>query len=200
MRNPYWLLLLLLCRPALYAQDSLRITYTQEPDTLPRQRFIDRYENVFMTKVPTRHMVKIGQTTSSFPGNSLQAGYEFKISPSFSAGINFTFRNYYLQGFRRDYAASVQTRWYYDMRRRIDEGKSSNNFTGNYIGAVYEYSPAFNQTRVRMGIEYGIQRRFLNRGFFDFGVGLFSQNYLTDSYYYWPGFRGLEKGEKSSAL
>jgi hypothetical protein len=43
-----------------HAQDSIKVSYSQEPDMLVKQRFIDRYENVFMTKVPTRQMFKVG--------------------------------------------------------------------------------------------------------------------------------------------
>lgn len=43
-----------------FAQDTTRIVFSQEADTLVKQRFIDRYENIFMTKVPTRHMLKLG--------------------------------------------------------------------------------------------------------------------------------------------
>ncbi|MCE7067168.1 hypothetical protein [Dyadobacter sp. CY326] len=41
-----------------YAQDSTNVSFSQEVDTLVKQRFIDRYENLFMTKVPTGQMFK----------------------------------------------------------------------------------------------------------------------------------------------
>ncbi|MCU0341906.1 MAG: hypothetical protein MUE30_18685 [Spirosomaceae bacterium] len=37
--------------------DSLR--YTQETGTLEKQRFIDRYDYVFMTKEPTKWMLRL---------------------------------------------------------------------------------------------------------------------------------------------
>ena len=106
-KNPYpglmkiilFLLLVFICWQA-NAQDSTKITYSQEVDTLQKQRFIDRYENVFMTKVPTRHMFKIGlsQYYQALPAPllddkllnsaSLQLGYEFKFLPSFSLALS----------------------------------------------------------------------------------------------------------------
>ncbi len=44
---------------AAFAQtDTIRITHTQETGTLEKQRFIDKYDYVFMTKEPTKWMVK----------------------------------------------------------------------------------------------------------------------------------------------
>ena len=83
----------------LHAQDTIQVSYSEEPDTLVKQRFIDRYENVFMTKVATRHMVKIGLSqyyqALAFPlrddkilnNTSLQLGYEFKFLPAFSIAL-----------------------------------------------------------------------------------------------------------------
>lgn len=83
---------------AIFAQDSSKITYSEEPDTLVKQRFIDRFENVFMTKVPTRHMFKMGiefyplghleYGSSNLHTRSLALGYEYKLVPSISLGIN----------------------------------------------------------------------------------------------------------------
>lgn len=62
---------------SLHAQDSLRITYSQEQDTIVRQRFIDQYENVFMTKIPTRHMLKLSlvfSPNSYSPSKTVESG------------------------------------------------------------------------------------------------------------------------------
>lgn len=60
MQKGVLFVLLLLLFPAAHAQDTVSVSYSEETDTLVKQRFLDRYENVFMTKVPTRHMFKIG--------------------------------------------------------------------------------------------------------------------------------------------
>ncbi len=71
----------------------------KNPDTLTKQRFLDRYDNVFMTKVPTRHMFKIELSQyyqartfalsedRAFNNTSLQLGYEFKFLPAFSIAL-----------------------------------------------------------------------------------------------------------------
>lgn len=81
------------------AQDDVTISFSEDQDTLIKQRFIDRYENVFMTKVPTRHMFKIGLSqyyqAIAFPlrddrilnNTSLHLGYEFKFLPAFSVAL-----------------------------------------------------------------------------------------------------------------
>ena len=55
----YVFLLFLITGPA-YSQESAQILFTEEYDSLPPVRFIDRYENVFMNKVPTRNIFKFG--------------------------------------------------------------------------------------------------------------------------------------------
>jgi hypothetical protein len=79
------LFLILLKSSTIAAQDTIRVTYSEEPDTLTiRQRFIDRYDNVFMTHVPTRNLVKAGYTSSDARGIGIMLGYEYKLWPQLS--------------------------------------------------------------------------------------------------------------------
>lgn len=172
------------------AQDSTKITYSQEIDTLPKQRIIDRYETVFMTMVPTRHMFKIGLSqyyqALSFPliengittSASLHLGYEFKFLPSFSLALSGHFPTYALH-FPVNQSliytvVDAQLRWFINMKSRISEKKSANNFSGNYVAINYtmagfaqyfDKSPSF-------GLKFGFQRRVLNTGFMDFAFAL----------------------------
>lgn len=170
-----------------FAQDTTRIVFSQEADTLVKQRFIDRYENVFMTKVPTRHMFKIGlsQYYQAIPltlsdnelpfNSSLHLGYEFKFLPSFSLAIAGHFpyfgTNIPLAGTLSATVMDAQIRWFYDMRKRIKSGRSANNFSGNYVAINYTV-PGTYQFSPHMGIKLGFQRRFLNSGFMDFAIAL----------------------------
>ncbi|WP_221392942.1 hypothetical protein [Dyadobacter sp. NIV53] len=169
------------------AQDSTKITYTQEIDTLQKQRFIDRYENVFMTKVPTRHMFKIGlsQYYQALPvplmvdkltnSTSLQLGYEIKFLPSFSLALSGHFP--YLkseQPLRSILSYTIldaQLRWFFDMRRRVKAGKAASNFSGNYVALYYNMPGTLNNSP-NIGFKLGFQRRFLNAGYMDFAVAL----------------------------
>lgn len=167
------------------AQDSTKITYSQEVDTLQKQRFIDRYENVFMTKVPTRHMFKVGlsQYYQTMPfalyndnvmsNTSLSVGYEYKFAPAFSVAVSsqFPFLGYGvpLKFTWYNTAFDAQIRWFFDMKRRIRSGKSANNFSGNYLAVNYTYKGT-SRNIFTPGLKLGFQRRFLNNGFIDFAI------------------------------
>ncbi|SDF52314.1 hypothetical protein SAMN04487996_11166 [Dyadobacter soli] len=182
------LILLLLCAiSAAKAQDTVSISYSEESDTLIKQRFLDRYENVFMTKVPTRHMFKIGLSqyyqSVVFPlkddkilnNSSLQIGYEFKFLPAFSIALtgHLPYSNLHTERWLpwQNIVLDGQLRWFIDMRRRIRAGKSANNFSGNYIAAFYNLPNRHEMDR-RIGLKFGFQRRFLNFGFMDFALAL----------------------------
>lgn len=202
--------------------DSIRITHTQEAGTLEKQRFIDRYDYVFMTKEPTKWMLKGYTNTSNlfisnhFLFNQIfkifldwRIGAEYKITPSFSIGINLAHNkeapfggnqlNYSIffpdrSPIQNTWVGSTQLRWYYDMARRIKEGKSSNNFSGNYIALHYEkawhneafeingftkwssqpgYTDYFSRYYdSQISLQYGVQRRFFRHGLIDFTTSL----------------------------
>lgn len=177
------------------AQDSVAISYSQEPDTLVKQRFIDRYENVFMTKVPTRQMLKIGY--SGYTGAGFRLGYEFKIVPHLSveAAIYTKLDQYDFNtvafGSDRRFWASVKTHWYYNMGKRVDKALSANNFSGNYFGLSYEQSIqehgglAVNAKETgRFGLFYGFQSRFFNHGYVDLSVGLFNKGFWKNKFFF----------------
>ncbi|PSL33852.1 hypothetical protein [Dyadobacter jiangsuensis] len=179
------------------AQDSIRVTFAEEEsrETFVKQRFVDRYENVFMTKVPTRHMLKLGLTfkpnyifsIENTANNTTQVdvGYEYKLLPSWSVGADVGVSggwgdNAGLEGL---VSGKIYGRWYYDMRRRIREGTGSNNFTGNFLAVVGERQwgkEIVNNRLKRIGLEFGLQRRFLNRGRMELGIGLYYQDYRQD--------------------
>lgn len=182
-----------------FGQDSLGIISTQqEMGEVRKQRFIDRYENVFMTKEPTRHMLKVGfmpfygwrsgERHRDYSGNiGISVGYEYKVAPAFSIGIEGFFSGGVASWagekgmrFLGESGVSVQSRWYYEMKNRIRDGHSASNFSGNYLGITYDRYINWNSGSgrsafSRMGAEWGMQRRFFNNGFFDFGAGLYYQ-------------------------
>lgn len=181
------ILILRICIQNSLAQDTTSITFTEEAISIKEQRFIDRYETAFMTKVPTRKIFKIGYTSTTFKGIGLSAAFEYKIVPSWSieAGLysRATFEgdglyldkiSTQLRGKNLFWGAS--TRWYYNMRNRIALEKSANNFSGSYFSLGYERSLRQIQGsmhREHISINYGFQSRFLSNGFVDFSLGLF---------------------------
>lgn len=196
-----FLLAVFLYKPA-FTQDTTKISYSEEPDTLVKQRFIDKYENVFMTKVPSRHMLKMGldfyhKDVFGFTAPEVQNitygfGYEFKLFPAFSLGTNLSVSSglvddNHKSGTPREgtVTANIYGRWYYDMKRRIREGKSANNFSGNFLALVtekrWQYEPDL-QRLTQTGIEFGLQRRFLNYGRLEFAIGAYYQKYSNGFY------------------
>ena len=200
--------------------DSVRLSHSEETGTLEKQRFIDRYDYVFMTKEPTKWMLKgYGNINNLLAYNLFQKGYvkrvvdfrlgaEYKISPSFSIGVDVTrlpsrplmpiglidYSDFYSRSsVGRLWGTSAEIRWYYEMASRIKEGKSSNNFLGNYISFNIEkawqkellpstgLSSSNNkwdtdyfkqQYQSQLSLSYGIQRRFFRYGLIDMSLSL----------------------------
>jgi hypothetical protein len=193
-------ILLLLGSPLVHAQDSLAVSFSEEQDSLPRLRFVDRYENVFMTKVPTRHMFKLSLTflpdylvsveKSGHENTQYDLGYEFKVLPSWSVGAEVGANGGWgsagqLTG---TLTAKLYSRWYYDMRRRISEGKSVNNFTGNFLAVVGERlwgTESLDYGVNKIGLEFGLQRRFFTQSRLEMGIGLFYQDYNRSENSFW---------------
>lgn len=188
-----WCLFLLCLATALRAscQDNQQIIFTEEYDSLPPVRFIDRYENIFMNKVPTRNIFKFGisqyqQSTPfalyndmGFKNSAAQLSYEHKLASQFSVAVfgqvplagnaiplSWIFENISVGG---------QLRWYYDMKARIASGRSANNFTGNYLAIEYNTILPSNN-RQKLVLRTGFQRRFLNNGFLDLSLGIRKNN------------------------
>ncbi|ACT92571.1 hypothetical protein [Dyadobacter fermentans] len=176
-----------------YAQDSIQVSYSEESDTLVKQRFLDRYEHVFMTKVPTRHMLKIGLSqyyqAVDFPlrddkilnNTSLKLGYEFKFLPAFSIALAghmpFFDLNMPLKTLVQYTVMDAQIRWFVGMGKRIRKGLSANNFSGNYVAVFYNLPGTADNYNPKVGLKLGLQRRFLNHGFMDFSVAVFQGAY-----------------------
>jgi hypothetical protein len=187
MQKGVLILLLFFAIPSANAQDAVSISYSEESDTLTKQRFLDRYENVFMTKVPTQHMFKVGLSQyyqakifalsddRTINSTSLHLGYEFKFLPAFSIALSGHIPYYDLRTpFRESFQNTVldaQLRWFMNMGRRIRKGKSANNFSGNYL-AIFYNMPSTMDDDPRIGLKLGFQRRFLNFGFMDFAIAL----------------------------
>jgi hypothetical protein len=178
----------------LFAQtDSLR--YSQESGTLQEQRFIDRYDYVFMTKEPTKWMFKVGVTGINGTnwndvGATGLSGIEYKVAPAFSVGFNGTLEND-IQFNSTTWGGEAFGRWYYQMSRRIREGRAANNFSGNYFGLgfaqFYGYDGFLLKSKNRfysidlknVSLSWGLQRRFFEHGWADFRLSLGYYDYKS---------------------
>jgi hypothetical protein len=148
-------------------------------------------------------------------GLNADASVERKITPSFSvlAGFDFMLRYNRFNQFSgpsvvtspdfRDFDkifrgfvyGKVGVRYYYSMAKRIREGKSANNFSGNYVGVqftkalsvrviqhvydtrtgatlgTYNDDVAYGYNAPLFSAMWGIQRRLGRRSFIDVNVG-----------------------------
>lgn len=196
---------------SLYAQDTTSITFSEETVTDADQRFIDRYENVFMTKIPTKRIFKLGYTASTYKGIGLTAAFEYKIFPFLSLeaaiysraareGDGIYFDSFFRQLSGRNLFASAGSRWYPNMRRRIALQQSANNFTGSYVSILYERSLGaiqYGSVRDHFSLTYGFQSRFLTNGFLDFSIGLY---YLRPFPEWYTSGRLLPSGFRTNNL
>ncbi len=191
--------------------DTSFVSITQETGVLERPRFIDQYDYLFGTKQPTRFLVKLNvvpvvlplgeyalEDDDDYHSNILgdfvdiskaELGVEWKIVPAISlyvGGIIATRGSTYFEGHYRGGGGRVESRWYYEMPRRIRAGQSANNVSGNYISAEYQTfvqsdqqdDPAiifqlFQRYHLNtISLRYGLQRRLGRFGFIDASIGV----------------------------
>lgn len=185
------LFLILLKSLTASAQDTLRVTYSEEPDTLTvRQKFIDRYDNVFMTRVPTQNLVKAGYTSSDVRGIGIVLGYEYKLLPQLSVEASLykktnhtgdgIYMNTFTKEWGRDWWVGAKARWYYNMGKRIAKGLNANNFSGTYVAALldkrfgnWDKTSPTNSNAYTFGLTTGFQSRVFNRGHVDISLGAY---------------------------
>ncbi|MBE9462189.1 hypothetical protein ACFP1I_13200 [Dyadobacter subterraneus] len=158
-----------------------------------------------MTKIPTRHMFKIGISQyyqpiqfsllddKIFNNSSLTLGYEFKFLPSVSAAVSahLPFYSAEIPGkyVSKSIVYDAQLRWFFDMKKRIRKGQSANNFSGNYLAINYTLpgTHVIWENEPTIGLKAGFQRRLLNSGFVDYAFAL-QQRSLSFRYglfYFW---------------
>ena len=136
--------------------DSVHLSHSEETGTLEKQRFIDRYDYVFMTMETTKWMLKGYLSASPIPSLQLRGpsneisgglpsslsyafGYEHKIGSLFSIDVGLS--GGYVYDFQwSSHFASAEVRWFYDMKKRLQKGLQANNLTGSYVGFRYGQS------------------------------------------------------------
>ena len=193
MRKTIIFIVALLVFKFSFAQDTTKIVYTQEKDTLAKQHFIDRHELFFMTKVPVNYIIKVDYISSLLRGSGFNLAYEYKLLPAVSleGGLYYqidrsqkgiTLNKILNKQELVDLWLNGKVRWYPNMNKRIEKGLNANNFSGAYLALSLEQSLIFNnkwprsgKSSRRAGLEYGFQSRLSNDGHVDFSVGLFHQ-------------------------
>lgn len=187
--------------------DSVFISIAQDTGRLEQQQFANPYDAVFGTYEPTRWLFKLdvasllpafmylpGDNGQNFDETGLRLDAEYKISPAFSLNASYWLRFSEASGlFRGDgvyfqgHQFRLEPRWYYNMPRRIREGRSANNLSGNYFGLELTQhlrsnnSSFFNHRSA--AVRFGVQRRLFRYGYFDMSYGIGVRHYPQTVFY-----------------
>lgn len=106
----------------------------------------------------------------------------FSVNPVVELEYNFLFNNPYTF---TQFHIGGELRYYYNLKKRIREGKTGNNLSANYVALAL----VPNQYSVVLGPVWGIQRRLYGKMFLDFKLGYNAANHFKDN------FDGLGSGE-----
>ncbi|WP_421828680.1 hypothetical protein [Larkinella sp.] len=212
--------LVLLTISSVFAQQT---TYSQEDSTITTSELKRFYRYITRANIEERTLLKIGIRPNSFSpfssddinshfGLNLEMAVEHKIHPSFSILVGIDYVPLYNSIKRRatspqsgsklifrsishNVKARFGTRYYYAMARRIREGKTANNFSGNYVGlqisrpVLYQFTrhdydsqtgapttskhttPFFRLDQPSFELNWGLQRRLWRLGYVDVSAG-----------------------------
>ncbi len=171
-------------------QDSVSVTYAEEPADSSNFSLKEKYKYFTRATVEEKFMLKAGLSdlgAASYYGLFMENVFTFegKINVPFSMLAQF---RQGMSGWQNSHVGiDVAVRYYYSLPRRIRKGKSANNFSANYFSVqidntwrdestyVFRNSPPIADAGVRrtsrFSLLYGIQRRLGKHGYVDFNVG-----------------------------
>ena len=205
---------LVLCATVSRAQeDTVRVSYSEEPATASNFSLKEKYRYFTRASLEEKSMFKVGisRLNIGWAGSfGLILGLEHIIAFERKIGVPFSVMGQYrnLNGFNnnspKEMGVDVGVRYYYALPARIKKGKSANNFSANYFSLQSdntlswgEYITSFspiqfeyrNNSVYSLSLLYGLQRRLGKYGYVDVNVGY--QRRLDDmSQYVIPINRG----------
>lgn len=177
--------------------DSLQ--YSEEILEDSMVQYLTPLEYAFMMHEETPWMIKANLILSSpFEDGNLSASFEHRIFKNYSLNSTLSYRlldNDYTNFTQSRYMLSLEPRWYYNMSENVKKRKSRYNLSGNYISIGFaggyennkrtdDFGDHSTEYEVDMGnnnsitenlgvlsafAKWGIQRRFLKKGYMDFG-------------------------------
>ncbi len=186
-----WLFIALsLCSSKISAQaDSLN--YSQEAQQDSTIAYLSPMEYAFMLHEKTNWLLKANLLiqTENRETVRFKLSFEKKIAKAFSLDAAISYNG---SGLDADYfhgsEFSLESRWYYKSR------KNKQSKTANLSGAYFALGASYNKTKsstdsqgihsdyssIPVFAKWGLQRRFLKRGYVDFGVRTGANISLTD--------------------
>lgn len=168
------------CTVLLCGQEVEVTSSTEEMDTAKFAGLIRSYEKLIMAEREELTLIKIdllGPLLYTLSGidtakhNLIRVALEQKFKPEWSwilAADGQASKNAFTEWRFRGGA-----RYYFNMQKRILNGKSANNFSANYISTRvnYKYRPPDKDHQVSLDLLFGIQRRIWKIGYVDFDIG-----------------------------
>ena len=183
-------LILLICSVAFAQQDSVSISYDEEPAESSNFSLKEKYKYFTRSNVEETSMLKAGLSNigfASYAGLFMEHtfAYEKKINVPFSVLAQY---RQGMSGWRSSHVGvDAAVRYYYSLPRRIRQGKSANNLSANYFSVqidntwqglsrfVSQGQFTFLETKTyrtsNISLRYGIQRRLGKHGYVDFNLG-----------------------------
>ena len=204
MKNLILIICLLNLNTIAFSQDSIKIR--TEIDTFNKSNYEGQFDYVFARKEAKKYLLKSGILNALSGGNLELLSYEKKIHEDISLHFSVNMPNPSIGvnriiGYREIDTAfyesaptqilSFEPRWYFNMKRAINNGLIANNFHGNYLGLRMSYGleSRFTETRLNKDssktispskkdynryisseLGLGIQRRILRNRYIDFGI------------------------------
>lgn len=129
--------------------------------------YITPEDEVHLRDREAKYLIKLGSDVSVEVKFFKAWSLELEIGPD-NYGVN-----------QPDFSLGLGARYYYQMAKRIQEGKQANNFSGRYFSAMLsrgfnfgdpQFDPVDNASVLTLGM--GTQQRYLQREYFDFGIFL----------------------------
>jgi len=179
-----------------YSQND-SLSYTKEYTRDSAIAYLTPMEYAFMFHEETKWLIKTNMMIAADYSASvnLKLSLEKKISKTLSLNavlFNYTSFNLGLSTFGYDNYGlefSLESRWYYKKRKSIRNNKPVANLSGAYLALGAGYRIAYTSTSretnysnlkfIPLYAKWGVQRRFLKRGYVDVGLMVGWNNSLT---------------------
>jgi hypothetical protein len=146
--------------------------------------YLDPWEYVFMMHEETKWIFK-GFLNERAGRTYGIVGFETKLTSSFTINIEGGSDGYVYNlpdnknlFYEDANYLSMDFRWYYRQKKRINDKNLPSNLSDNYISLGYRYSRSFSNDLInshQLFAKWGMQRRFLNNGIVDVGFELHTQ-------------------------
>ena len=178
------------CSLATAQQDSVLVTYDEEPAESSDFSLKEKYKYFTRASVEEKSMLKAGISNigfASYAGLFMEHAFAFEKKLSVPFSVLAQYRQG-MSGWRSSHVGvDAAVRYYYSLPRRIRQGKSANNLSANYFSVQvdntwqgvsrvaswgqFTFLETSTYRTSYVSLLYGIQRRLGKHGYVDFNLG-----------------------------